>query len=81
MGKFQVEGRDAGKVLDYIAANSVDGPVETITYTQFLNERGQLEADVTVTKLTPQRFVVVVTDTMHRHVETWLRRHILGRVA
>ena len=78
MGKFLVQGRDAGKVLDYISANSVDGPVETITYTQFLNERGKLEADVTVTKQAEERFVVVVTDTMHRHVETWIRRHIPG---
>ena len=76
MGKFLVQGRDAGKVLDHIAANSVNGPVETITYTQFLNERGKLEADVTVTKLTEERFIVVVTDTMHRHVETWIKRHI-----
>jgi 4-methylaminobutanoate oxidase (formaldehyde-forming) len=76
MGKFLVQGRDAGTVLDSIAANSVNGPVETITYTQFLNERGKLEADVTVTKLTEERFIVVVTDTMHRHVETWLKRHI-----
>jgi len=76
MGKFLVQGRDAGKVLDHIAANSVNGPVETITYTQFLNERGKLEADVTVTKLSEEEFIVVVTDTMHRHVETWLKRHI-----
>ncbi len=76
MGKFLVQGRDAGKVLDHISANSVDGPVETITYTQWLNEWGKLEADVTVTKQTEERFIVVVTDTMHRHVETWLRRHI-----
>ncbi|PWB74465.1 MAG: oxidoreductase [Holophagae bacterium] len=76
MGKFLVQGRDAGKVLDYLSANSVNGPVETITYTQWLNERGTIEADVTVTKLAEDRFIVVVTDTMHRHVETWLRRHI-----
>ncbi len=76
MGKFLVQGRDAGKVLDHISANSVNGPIETITYTQWLNEWGKLEADVTVTKQTEERFVVVVTDTMHRHVETWLRRHI-----
>jgi 4-methylaminobutanoate oxidase (formaldehyde-forming) len=76
MGKFLVQGRDAGKVLDYVSANSVNGPVETITYTQWLNERGTIEADVTVTKLAEDRFIVVVTDTMHRHVETWLRRHI-----
>jgi len=76
MGKFLVQGRDAGKVLDHISANRVNGPVDTITYTQWLNERGFIEADVTVTKLTEEEFIVVVTDTMHRHVETWLRRHI-----
>jgi len=78
MGKFLVQGRDAGKVLDTISANSVNGPAETITYTQLLNERGKLEADVTVIKQTEKRFIVVVTDTMHRHVETWIKRHIPG---
>ena len=76
MGKFLVQGRDAGVVLDTISANSVNGPTETITYTQWLNAWGRLEADVTVIKQTEQRFIVVATDTMHRHVETWLRRHI-----
>ena len=76
MSKFLVQGRDAGTVLDTISANSVNGPLETITYTQWLNERGKLEADVTVIKQTEERFIVVATDTMHRHVETWLHRHI-----
>lgn len=76
MSKFLVEGRDAGRALNYIAANLVDGPDNTITYTQFLNENGKLEADVTVIKMNPERFIVVATDTMHRHVETWLKRNI-----
>jgi 4-methylaminobutanoate oxidase (formaldehyde-forming) len=63
-------------MLNHISANNVDGPAETITYTQWLNERGLLEADLTVTKLDDERFFVVVTDTMHRHAETWMRRHI-----
>jgi heterotetrameric sarcosine oxidase gamma subunit len=75
MGKFLVQGRDAGRVLSRISANHVDGETGVITYTQWLNEGGKLEADVTVTKLAADRFMVVVTDTMHRHVETWLRRH------
>ena len=78
MSKFLVQGHDAGVVLDTISANSVNGPSETITYTQWLCERGKLEADVTVIKQTEERFIVVATDTMHRHVETWLRRHIPG---
>lgn len=76
MSKFLVQGRDAGKVLNTISANHVDGPVETITYTQWLNEKGLLEADLTVTKLEDEKFFVVVTDTMHRHTETWMKRHI-----
>jgi heterotetrameric sarcosine oxidase gamma subunit len=76
MAKFIVEGRDAGRVLDRISANSVDGPSERITYTQWLNEGGTLEADLTVTKLAEDRFWVVASDTAHRHVLTWVRRHI-----
>jgi 4-methylaminobutanoate oxidase (formaldehyde-forming) len=76
MSKFLVQGRDAGRALEYISANHVDGPTGTITYTQWLNERGTLEADLTVTKLADDRFWVVASDTVHRHVETWLHRHI-----
>src|SRR5690606_20336784 len=46
-----------------------------ITYTQWLNEKGTLEADLTVTKLDDERFMVVATDTAPRHVEAWMRRH------
>lgn len=76
MAKFIVEGRDAGRVLEHISANTVDGPAERITYTQWLNEGGTLEADLTVTKLAEDRFWVVASDTAHRHVLTWVRRHI-----
>jgi 4-methylaminobutanoate oxidase (formaldehyde-forming) len=75
MSKFLVEGRDAGRVLNHISANDIDGEPGRITYTQWLNERGLLEADLTVTKRDDERFFVVVTDTMHRHAETWMRRH------
>lgn len=76
MSKFMVQGRAAGKVLNYISANHVDGQANQITYTQWLNEAGKLEADLTVTKLNEENYLVVVTDTMHRHAETWLKRHI-----
>jgi len=76
MSKFFVQGRDAGKVLNYISANDVDSRLNQITYTPWLNEDGKFEADLTVAKLTPEKFLVVVTDTMHRHAETWLKRNI-----
>ncbi len=75
MSKFLVQGRDAGRLLNWISANDVDGEPSRITYTQWLNETGTLEADLTVTKLDDDRFWVVATDTAHRHVATWMRRH------
>lgn len=76
MSKFLVEGRDAGRILNFISANDVDGPRGTITYTQWLDELGKLQADLTVTKLDDDRFWVVASDTAHRHVLTWMRRHM-----
>ena len=76
MAKFLVQGRDAGKVLNHISGNNVDGDSGIITYTQWLNEGGTLEADLTVTKLDDERYWVVASDTAHRHVDTWMRRHI-----
>jgi glycine cleavage system aminomethyltransferase T/glycine/D-amino acid oxidase-like deaminating enzyme len=76
MSKFLVQGRDAGRVLNTISANNVDGNIGVITYTQWLNKDGKLEADLTVTKLSEEKYLVVVTDTMHRHAETWMKRHI-----
>jgi glycine cleavage system aminomethyltransferase T/glycine/D-amino acid oxidase-like deaminating enzyme len=76
MSKFLVQGRDAGRVLNYISANNVDGDTGVITYTQWLNKTGKLEADLTITKLEEDKFWVVVTDTMHRHAETWMKRHM-----
>jgi glycine cleavage system aminomethyltransferase T/glycine/D-amino acid oxidase-like deaminating enzyme len=76
MSKFLVQGRDAGRLLNRLSANQVDGEPGMITYTQWLNERGTLEADLTVTKLDDDRFWVVASDTAHRHVQTWMQRRI-----
>ena len=78
MAKFMVQGRDAGRALDYISANSVDGEAGRITYTQWLNAGGTLEADLTVTKLDDENFWVVASDTAQRHVLTWMRRNFPG---
>ncbi|HYE90016.1 MAG TPA: FAD-dependent oxidoreductase, partial [Terriglobales bacterium] len=48
--KYVVEGRDAEAVLGRICANDVAVPVGKVVYTQWLNERGGIEADLTVTR-------------------------------
>ena len=81
MSKFKVQGKDAGRALEMISANRVNGESNQITYTQWLNPDGKLEADLTVTKLDDENFFVVVTDTAHRHAETWMKRHMEGQHA
>jgi 4-methylaminobutanoate oxidase (formaldehyde-forming) len=81
MATFRVQGRDAGDLLDTLSANAVDGEPGRITYTQWLDERAHLQADLTVTKLDEDDFMVVATDTAHRHVEWWMRRHLGDRHA
>jgi glycine cleavage system aminomethyltransferase T len=76
MSKFIVQGRDAGRCLNRLSTANVDGSEGTITYCQWLNEEGKMEADVTVSKLGEDKYMVIATDTMHRHVETWMKRHL-----
>jgi len=74
--KFLVEGRDAEQVLNHICANDIAVPTGKIVYTQWLNEQGGIEADLTVTRLSETRFLVVtaaITQTRDFH---WLKHHI-----
>jgi 4-methylaminobutanoate oxidase (formaldehyde-forming) len=75
MSKFLVQGRDAEKVLNRICANNVAVPVGRIVYTQWLNERGTIEADLTVTRLAEDCYLLVAVDSIHRHVERWLKEN------
>jgi glycine cleavage system aminomethyltransferase T len=81
MAKFAVQGRDAARELERLSANEVSAHQGMITYTQWLNEDGKLEADLTVSKLADDDFYVVASDTAHRHVLTRMRRHFAGTQA
>lgn len=74
-GKIRVEGRDACAFLNYICGNDVDVPVGKITYTQFLNHRGGIEADVTVTRLGETSYIVVTPAATVQREMHWMRKH------
>ncbi len=57
--KFRLEGRDAVRVLNRVCANEVDVRPGRVVYTQWLNERGGIEADLTVTRLDESSFLIV----------------------
>ena len=76
--KFSVEGRDACKVLNRISANNIDVEPGRIVYTQWLNERGGIEADLTVTRLAENKFLVVTGSVPQTRDMAWLKRNIPG---
>ncbi len=73
--KYSVEGRDACKVLNRISANNIDVEPGRVIYTQWLNERGGIEADLTVTRLTEEKFLVVTGAVPQTRDMAWLKRH------
>ena len=75
-GKFRVEGPDAEAVLQRISANDVAVPPGRIVYTQWLNARGGIEADLTITRLGETSFLVVTSAASSVRDLAWLRRLI-----
>jgi glycine cleavage system aminomethyltransferase T/glycine/D-amino acid oxidase-like deaminating enzyme len=73
--KILVQGRDAGTVLNRICNANVDVAVGRIVYTQWLNERGGIEADLTVTRLAEESFLVVTGPPTQTRELNWLRRN------
>tara|TARA_R110000868_G_scaffold217581_1_gene467696 strand:- start:418 stop:2883 length:2466 start_codon:yes stop_codon:yes gene_type:complete len=74
-GKIVVDGRDAEAFMNHVCGADLSVPHGKIVYTQFLNERGGIEADVTVTRLSERRYLVVTpAATVIRELD-WLNRH------
>ena len=74
--KFLLQGRDAERVLNRISANDVAVAPGRVVYTQWLNERGGIEADLTVTRLAHESFLVVTAAAGQTRDFAWLSRHI-----
>ena len=75
-GKFLVQGRDACAVLNRLGGGEMDVAVGRVVYTQWLNPRGGIEADLTITRLGAAEFLVVTGAASHRHDLHHLRAHI-----
>ena len=74
MAKFIVQGPDAAAVLSRLSANHVAREPGRVVYTQWLTPGGGIAADLTVTRLDEERFLVVASDVIQRRVEPMIRR-------
>jgi len=74
--KFMVQGRDAEKVLNRICANDVAVVPGKAVYTSWLNERGGIESDLTVTRLQEDVFLVITAGASQTRDLAWLHKNI-----
>jgi len=74
--KYEVTGRDASAALERICANRVAREAGRLTYTQLLNSRGGIEADLTVARLADDRFYIVTGTGFRTHDAAWIAEHI-----
>ena len=78
-GKFRLQGRDAARVLNTVCANDVDVRPGRIVYTQWLNEQGGIEADLTVTRLAEDCYLVVTAAATEVRDFNWFATAHSGR--
>ena len=71
--KFKIEGEEALSSLEYLCSNKIKDIPGRTTYTQMLNKKGGIEADLTVTCLTNNTFHIVSGSSVREHD----KKHIL----
>lgn len=74
--KFRLQGRDAARVIGQVAANDMNVPVGRVVYNQWLNDAGGIEADLTVTRLAEDDYLIVTSGEFQVRDFHWLTRHI-----
>lgn len=74
--KLLVQGRDAERVLNRIATADVAVAPGRVVYAQFLNQTGGVEADLTITRLAAERYLVVTAAFTCTQVSAWIHEHI-----
>jgi heterotetrameric sarcosine oxidase gamma subunit len=77
--KFVVEGPDALDVLNTVSVAEIDTPHGSAVYTQWCNDRGGIEADLTVNRVGDDRFFVVTAAVSEGRDWAWLRRAAVGK--
>ena len=75
LAKLLVQGPDACAVLNRISSADVDVEPGTSVYTTWLNDRGGIEADLTVNRLGEDRFLVVTAFSTQVKDADWIARH------
>jgi heterotetrameric sarcosine oxidase gamma subunit len=73
--KILVEGRDAEKTLQWLCTANIAIKTGRVVYTQWLNDRAGIEADVTITRLSETQYLIMTSAATGHSELGWLRKH------
>ena len=74
--KYEISGPGALSFLNYIAVNNIDKPKGSVTYTQLCNDRGTVEADLTIARLEDDLFWIITGTSFGLHDSEWIKKHM-----
>lgn len=75
-GKIDVTGRGALALLQKLTDSNLDKPVGRVVYTQFLNARGGIESDLTITRLAEDHFRATTGSAFLPRDLGWITMHL-----
>jgi glycine cleavage system aminomethyltransferase T len=75
-GKIEVSGAGALKLLQRLADSNLDKPVGSAVYTQFLNTRGGIESDLTITRIAEDCFWAITGSGFIGNDLGWIQMHV-----
>ncbi len=76
--KFEISGSQACQFLNYLAVANVDKESGGATYTQLCNERGGIEADVTIIRRSEDCFWLITGSGLGVRDRHWIESHLHG---
>ena len=74
--KYRLQGADAMPVLNWVCSNDIDVAVGRVVYTQWLNERGGIEADLTVACLDNNYFRIISSAATRERDKFHIKKHL-----
>ena len=74
--KFEIEGEDTYSLLQYLSSNNIKNKSGSITYTQMLNSNGGIEADLSVTCISKNKYRIVTGSGVREHDKKHIVKHL-----
>jgi glycine cleavage system aminomethyltransferase T/glycine/D-amino acid oxidase-like deaminating enzyme len=74
--KFEISGTGSEATLQRIAANDLSSPPGKAVYTQLCNEKGGIEADVTLVHIGPDHFYLITGSGFGVRDSGWVAKHL-----